>query len=73
MAKISYDGRSIWSPVMFDPINCLIFIQTDRGMYAEKEEGNIKYQIDTNIQMYNIDCIFYCSKIHLINILYIFQ
>lgn len=40
MAKLSYNGGSIWSPIKYDPVTCLVFIQTDRGMYAEKEEGN---------------------------------
>lgn len=39
MAKLKYSGGSIWSPLQFDPVTTLVFIQTDRKMYAEKEEG----------------------------------
>lgn len=39
MAKLKYSGGSIWSPLQFDPATTLVFIQTDRKMYAEKEEG----------------------------------
>lgn len=46
MAKLSYNGGSIWSPIKYDPVTCLVFIQTDRGMYAEKEEGNKKLQFN---------------------------
>lgn len=42
MAKLSYNGGSIWSPIKYDPVTCLVFIQTDRGMYAEKEEVKLR-------------------------------
>lgn len=40
MAKLTYDKKSILSPISSDPVTCLIFIQTDREKYSEKEEGN---------------------------------
>lgn len=42
MAKLKYSGGSIWSPLRFDPATSLVFIQTDRKMYAEKEEVKIR-------------------------------
>uniref|UniRef100_K1RG55 Uncharacterized protein n=1 Tax=Magallana gigas TaxID=29159 RepID=K1RG55_MAGGI len=42
MAKLKYSGGSIWSPLQFDPVTTLVFIQTDRKMYAEKEEVKLR-------------------------------
>nr|XP_022297412.1 CD109 antigen-like [Crassostrea virginica] len=42
MAKLTYGSESILSPIEYDPVTCLIFIQTDRGIYAEKEEVKLR-------------------------------
>lgn len=62
MAKLMYSGGSLWSPLQSDPATTLVFIQTDRKMYAEKEEG--EFDITCKSFMY-ISCkissmVFFC-------------
>lgn len=38
-AKLTFSGGSIKSSIKFDSTTSVALIQTDRGMYAEKEDG----------------------------------